>query len=1171
MAIFAPRTYPEIIGDMLARLISATALTDVNWGSVWTSMLEAAAQEDDEQYFQMLQIIRGFSLDTTTGVDLENRAAEYGLEREPASKATTSVTLGDEAVTKVNTGVYSGLAGAAAGDTTINGDSATNFPTSGSIIIGRGTPNVETIAYGTITVFANYVRFNLSAGLSKDHGTDETIVLSQAGNRLFSAGTVVTVPASDQLQQVSFTLDEDATILDGEEEQTGVAVTAVEAGTSSNVPVGAISTFDAKPFPTATVRNPARVTNGLDEESDQDLRDRIKDHIQSLSRGTGQAIITGVLGLVSESDNKRVVSVSLRPNTVPAEVVKLFVDDGTGWIPTYSRVGEEELVASATGGEKYLDVSNFPLVKAFVETQSEEPYNILNNQTLIVEVGGEQEVVTFVDSDFEVPGAATAYEVLAKINTVAVNFEARVSSGGTKTRIFSRFNTGEEIQVTGGTANSSLAFQTDVKYTSKVYLERNNAISLLSKDGRTAAIESGSTADYDFSGGRVHLALVADGKVNNIIKAWFDPSDFVIPSSVDVLEVTDLINARVPAMHCEPSSGNTRINLSSETLRSAESKIRIVDTFTSVFNEETGVLIDRTTEFGSTGSNATMFGANLDYVYLGHDEVPFDSVYVKMATPASADILPVFEYWNGASWVDLGVRDETLGFTQDGHVLFFAPFDWAKTLVSGTNAYWIRVQRTEATVPTPPIESVVKVCGANEIFSFSEEEAEGADNDYRINRFMGQIELTGTLQAGDRVTIGSSNTRAYIASSPATWSGLVGTTFSLYVDGVLQSYMFQAGDFVDPLAASSAEVIAALAGIKGVTMSTTSDDRIKIAANRMTDGTIQAVAGGANTILAFPTDLVTSLVSHQPALESDQEDFTFAQDDFIIVVVDDNLADNFEVPCYKASSLTAVTSPAIVFDTTLNTVFPLDSDLTDFYLLMTSGAQSGQKVAVTAYTAATGRLDIAALPGAPAPTDTYQLIPKTADHVVSLWNNKQVTLVSTKAEVKLSDGGRRVQLASLQLGEDASISVTGGSGNTQLNFALQENGVDAYRYFTGLAQEVQWTVDGKEDDLDNYQGIRAAGVQVEVIEPVTVPVRLEIDVTTSEGTTLQTITNSIKSAVSNYVNNLAVKDDVILSAVVCSVRGVTGVADAKVTSPDDNIPIADNSLARITEDDIIVG
>jgi len=86
-----------------------------------------------------------------------------------------------------------------------------------------------------------------------------------------------------------------------------------------------------------------------------------------------------------------------------------------------------------------------------------------------------------------------------------------------------------------------------------------------------------------------------------------------------------------------------------------------------------------------------------------------------------------------------------------------------------------------------------------------------------------------------------------------------------------------------------------------------------------------------------------------------------------------------------------------------------------------------------------------------------------------------------------------------------------------------------------------------------------------------VPVRLEIDVTTSEGTTLQTITNSIKSAVSNYVNNLAVKDDVILSAVVCSVRGVTGVADAKVTSPDDNIPIADNSLARITEDDIIVG
>jgi hypothetical protein len=77
MAIFTPRTFEEILGEMVDRLIATTPLTDINFGSIWTTLLEASAQEDDEQYFQMLEIIRGFSLDTTSGTDLDNRAFEY--------------------------------------------------------------------------------------------------------------------------------------------------------------------------------------------------------------------------------------------------------------------------------------------------------------------------------------------------------------------------------------------------------------------------------------------------------------------------------------------------------------------------------------------------------------------------------------------------------------------------------------------------------------------------------------------------------------------------------------------------------------------------------------------------------------------------------------------------------------------------------------------------------------------------------------------------------------------------------------------------------------------------------------------------------------------------------------------------------------------------------------
>lgn len=403
MTLFAPKTFNDILTGMLTRLLASTPLTDVNFGSVWSSLLEAAATEDDEQYFQMTEIIRGYALDTTFGTDLDDRAFEYDITRGTASKASTVVTIGDSAITKITTDIYAGLPGSPAGANYVYGNSRTSFPDNGSVIIGRNTDHVETVAYSSITEYPNYVRFNLATVLVYDHGTDETIILSQGGNRLIPSGTVALVPSSDQSTELRFLMDSAATILDGEKEVTDVPVTAVTAGTESNVPVGAISQFDNLPFATATVKNPYRVTNGRDEQSDQELRDEIKSKIQSLSRGTKKSITTGILNVTSDEDNKRVVSVAVREPTVAADVVKLFIDDGTGFIPSVSHVGDEIIVAMATGGEKYVNTSNFPVVKASAETIEAEPFAILNNQTLYIEVNGKSEVITFVDSDFETP------------------------------------------------------------------------------------------------------------------------------------------------------------------------------------------------------------------------------------------------------------------------------------------------------------------------------------------------------------------------------------------------------------------------------------------------------------------------------------------------------------------------------------------------------------------------------------------------------------------------------------------------------------------------------------------------------------------------------------------------------------------------------------------------
>lgn len=1177
MSLFKPRIFTEIFGEMSAKLISATPLTDINYGTVWTTMLEAAAQEDDEQYFQMLEIIRGYSIDTVTGQDLDDKAFEYGLTRRTSETASTKVTIGDSAVVKVETGIYSGLSGAPAGTFTVNGDSSVGFTTSGSIIIGRGTPRVETVNYSSITVFGNYVTFNLSSALAYDHGTDETIVLSQGGARTVTAGSIVYAPESDLSPRVEFTLDANATILDGERIVEEVAVTAITPGSEANVPVGAITNFDSPPFSTAYVENPARVTNGADTETDQELRDRIKSHIQSLSRGTGTSIINSVLDITSTQDNKRVVSASLVEPTIPADVVKLYIDDGTGFVSSYSHIGIETIVASATGGEKFLNVNNVPVVKAFVETQNEEPFNLIGGETLFVDINGVVETITFASSDFTSPGAASAQEIMRKINQVGSLIESRKSSDGKKVKIFARKNFDEQIRITGGTANAvnKLNFPTDQKYTLKLYKYSNNELFFLSKDGETAASESGLTAAYNMNVRR-NLCVIVDGKIHNPQLVWFDPSDFLNPPSVSSLEIVDIINNQISGLVASRSSNNTKFQFISNTQRSSGSKIRIVEKFEKILNEESSVLVDRTNNL-STGIATPVFQSNLDYIYMGVSDIRFFSIWVSIATSSSANVNLLFEVFDPdtLTWKECGAFDETNGFQNSGHITFGRPGNWAMNIVSGEEKFWIRMQRNIVSLSTTPIVDYIKISNANEVFGFSESEIAGQDRDYVFNRFVGQIELEKSLLPFDVLSAGSAETRAFVVSTTLPTNLVGGEVLNITIDGVVQTVTFQPSDFVTAGTSTAAEVATRIAkDLKGVSVTTVdAGSRVKIICNSWNGGTIQVTGGTANAFLQFPTNLKTSFIPHFPAVQSIAGPFSIPVDSHLNVVIDNNFANNFELPAHNERECKAGTTASILVDTTLLNTFPLATDITGFKIVMTSGSQSGSNRTVLSYTPVTGQITLSApLAGAPAIGDSFQIIPINAEQLVKFWNNKLVTLVTTTASITLTGGGTKLQIASLNSGETSSVYVTGGAANLILGFpTIQYFGVDGYRYHTGLAQQTQWTVDGRVDDQENYPGYRAAGVQVEVLEPVTVPIRVEVDVTTREGVTLSSISNDIKSAISAYINNLRVGDDVIVSEIVVAVKGIVGVFDVKVTTPIENIAIADSELPRVAESEIIVG
>lgn len=488
MAVVVP-SYSEILGKMLRKVYSITGLNDTTKGSVLLTVLEAAAQNDFEQFGTLLQLLDNFSLDNTTGADLDKKAVELGLTegRRTATFASGFVTISDTTITKVSTNIYAGDNPPITGDTVIFVNDASDIPAGSTIIIGRDTAGEETVVLlGAPVDNTSFWTITLTAGLTFDHNVNETVILSQGGVRTSVSGTQVAIPDSNNSERITFTTQVEGVIEDGEEEIANILVRANKPGTTGNAPATTIIEFTSTPFTGAAVTNPTSFSNATDLESDEELRDRIKDHIQSLSKGTQNAILTGVIGISDDEDNKTVVSASLFEPTTTDDISQLFIDDGTGFEPSFTGQGTETLISEAAGTESFLQLGNFPLVKAQATTSTSQPYNLTTGGTLIVEIDGVEEIISLPAGDFNIPSAALATEVAESINNRASTISARTAGGQVKVVIFSSSDADETLQVTGGTANNVLSFPINEIHTLKLY--KNDA--LLSKNGETGILES---------------------------------------------------------------------------------------------------------------------------------------------------------------------------------------------------------------------------------------------------------------------------------------------------------------------------------------------------------------------------------------------------------------------------------------------------------------------------------------------------------------------------------------------------------------------------------------------------------------------------------------------------------------------------------------------------------
>lgn len=1204
---FIPRDWRQIIVDKIAYITDRTPLSSVNPGSVLGTILEATSLEDGEQYFQMTEIVRNYSLNTTSGQDLDDRAAEYGLEREEAKKATTYVTISDSSITKVNTKIYSGLPGPKAGDIIVYSDERTGFPNSGAIIIGRGTNYVETLAYSSITEFTNYVRFNLSSALSYDHGTDETVILSQGGNRVIPAGTRVRVKENDFSAEVAFTIDTDQTLLDGESSKEDISITAEVAGSASNVPAGLINDFVSKPFSTAVVTNPERVTNGGDVESDSELRDRIKLHIQGLSRGIKSAILSAITGLEDTDTNKRVVSANVVETNDRTRPSICYIDDGTGFEPSYDGQGFETIITQATGGEKMLQLDQFPLVKAFTVSGQQEPFNMGGALNLTVEVNGVPETIIFSSSDFENSSQATAEEISRAINLRSNLLESRTIDSGTRVFLVAKSLNNEEIEVTGGTANTILEFP--VRRNTTLYLYKNYR-TLLSKDGATAEIESGNTENYSFTNGD-SLLIRIDGKSGYQIVEF-------ISTDTDAESVIDRINDQLQGGTGVLSSNNNKVSIRSNTENSTGSKVKVGRD--SIVTQATSGTVFRDSSL------------NLDFPYI--DQL-----------------------------VDLRVV-MTSGTYQGNSqkISAYNPTTGEITLVS-------TIGGTPSVSDTFVIDGVANGNLGNPAtttgkLGFSYVEAVGKNKDYTLNRSQGQIELEQILAANDIITAGTEYTRGQITTNVAgDYIFLALSTLLISIDGGSdQTITISAGTY-----SANQLVLLINSTLIGGRASTAIDNpsKLTIRTNRWDGlGSIQVNGGSANTVLDFPTDIVYSLDAHYPYIESGNaynsagNEYTFSDTSSLVVVINDVLSSPYSISMKYSGTVTLGDggAPYTTFrDSGLVSNFSSDDFFKDFFVKMTSGSNQNEMRKITSYTSSTGELVVdSSFTNPIVVSDTYILIPRTAKNVADFFNSTVITGLSLKGYTEEGFNGK-VIIYSLTPGSGGSVNVTGGTANSLtvlfltdglvggtftvsstlgimigqevvisdnnspsivgfitdisgtgpytleirnarsggslvdlssylvsenayirprnlFNFStLIKTGLDAYSFYTGLLQKVQWTIDGKEDDLTTYPGVKAAGTQVEVKPPSTNRILVSVDITPIEGVSLSSIQEDVRSAIAGYINNLGVGQDVIIAEIIKKVKEISSVNDVQVLQPSSNIAVGDEEIVRVFTSDIIIG
>jgi len=94
-------------------------------------------------------------------------------------------------------------------------------------------------------------------------------------------------------------------------------------------------------------------------------------------------------------------------------------------------------------------------------------------------------------------------------------------------------------------------------------------------------------------------------------------------------------------------------------------------------------------------------------------------------------------------------------------------------------------------------------------------------------------------------------------------------------------------------------------------------------------------------------------------------------------------------------------------------------------------------------------------------------------------------------------------------------------------------------------------------------GYKAAGINIRVLAPSKVTQDVTVTIEDDGKLSEATMEYNIELAITNYINNLVLGDDIIRNMLIKAIMAVDGVVDITLTTPADNITINYNQIARV--------